>query len=120
MASKTVDAGPSRREGCDVSSNVPFPVSAVDGEFSSTNVQRKSVMYSQQDEVTHTEGRTNEKPRSRDLANGKVVTQNSNSCEFSSAEDRPLPSTNERTNVKRVRFQPNRLKVTMGGGQSYV
>ena len=97
-------------------------MSAVDGESSSTDVQRKSVVYNQQDEVTHTERRTNEKPRSRDLANsnsGTVVTQHSNSYELSSAEDRPLPSTNERTSVKRVRFQPNRLKVTLGGGQSY-
>lgn len=117
---KTNDAGPSGREGCDVRSDILFPVSDVDGESSSTNVQRKPVVYGRQDDVIHTDRRTNEKSCSRERTNGKPVTHDSNCVELSTAEDRLLLSTKERTHSKQVRFQPNRLKVTMGGGQSYV
>ena len=63
--------------------------------------------------------RTNGALAVRDRTNQKSsLVVSSNSDELSLAEDWLLVSTKERT--KRVRFQPDRLKVTLGGGQSYV
>ena len=120
-----VDAGPSGREGCDDRVDVSLPVSIV--ERRSSKRQDRLVRSCQEENVTHASS-TNHKPdvihaysraneESSCRANGTVVTQPIICEGLSSAEDR---STNERTRPVRVRHSPDRLKVTMASGKSYI
>lgn len=122
-------AGSCGRSSVSLDSLPPTDCSARDGsggrhqgDTGHTTVQ----LYGRQDLKTSdvTQARTNEKTAGRDRTNQEST---GSSYEFSLAEDRPLVSTKERTKLvstkertKRVRFPPDRLKVTLGGGQSYV
>ena len=121
----SIDAGPSGREGCDDRTDVFLPVS--NEERRSGRRKDELVQRCPEDDVTHLSStnhkpdvihsycRTNEKSSCR--VTGKVVTQPLNCEGLSLAEDR---STNERTRPVRVRHSPDRLKVTMASGKSYV
>ena len=103
-----------------------------------TGVRQKSAVTSRRVDISYDDARTNEEPASRDQANRRPVDDNTCSRDLSTAEDRLLLSPKERTHVmnsaedrlfpsakektmgKRVRFKPDRLKVTMTSGQSYV